>query len=84
MEEGIKKPPLNGGISQVIPITRLSISVVLLVKFVQLIHQMWWIEFHKIPFSGRLSTGRWKTLAACVVAISSKGLQSLALSLIHI
>ena len=23
MEEGIKKPPLNGGISQVIPITRL-------------------------------------------------------------
>ena len=77
MEEGIKKPPLNGGISQVIPITRLSISVVVLVKFAQLIHQMWWIEFHKTPLDGSLSTGRWKTLAVLTVAVSSKGLQLL-------
>ncbi len=52
----------------------------LLVKFVQLIYQIWWIEFHKTPFGGSLSTGRWKTLAAWVVAISSKGLQSLVRS----
>ena len=38
---------------------------------------MWWIEFHKTPFGGSLSTGRWKTLAVRVVAVSSKGLQSL-------
>ena len=49
----------------------------LLVKFVQLIHQMWWIEFHKTAFGGSLSTGMWKTLAVRVVAVSSKGLQSL-------
>ena len=41
---------------------------------------MWWIEFHKTPLGGSLSTGRWKTLAVCVVAISSKGLQSLVRS----
>lgn len=49
----------------------------LLVKFVQLIHHIWWIEFHKTPLGSSLSIGRWKTLAIRVVAVSSKGLQSL-------
>ena len=61
MEEGIKTSVERKNKPSNPHHPTLTTSVVVLVKFVQLIHQMWWIEFHKTPFGGSLSTGRWKT-----------------------
>ena len=80
VEQGIKKPPMNGGISQVIPITwrfhKCSASRQVCAAFPPHLAG----RLRRAPFLSDLSTEWWKSLAFVDVAVSSNGLQSLVRS----